>query len=119
MLKAATMIQYLAAALLAGGLSLAFETHAIDFSAELLFAMAWLVLVLSIGAVLLLMRLIRDGAVSKVSSLFYLVPGVTAVMAWALFGESLSLLQLSGMAVTAVGVALATGQIGGRPTPAR
>lgn len=118
-LKAATMIQYLAAALLAGGLSLAFETHAIVFSAELLFAMAWLVLVLSIGAVLLLMRLIRDGAVSKVSSLFYLVPGVTAVMAWALFGESLSLLQLSGMAVTAVGVALATGQIGGRPTPAR
>ena len=59
--------------------------------------MFWLVFVLSIGAVLLLMLLINQGAVSKVASLFYLVPGVTALMAYALFGETLTLFQLVGM----------------------
>lgn len=109
-LKAATMIQYLAAAVFIGVLSLAFERHTVVLSGELVFAMAWLVFVLSIGAVLLLMWLIREGAVSRVSSLFYLVPAVTALLAWALFGESLSPLQLFGMAITALGVALATRQ---------
>lgn len=112
-LRAATMIQYVAAAIFVGILSLLFEDHAVTLSPELFFAMAWLVLVLSIGAVLLLMRLIRDGAVSKVSSLFYLVPAVTALLAWLLFDESLTLVQLGGMAVAAMGVALAMGQFGG------
>jgi drug/metabolite transporter (DMT)-like permease len=116
-LKAATMIQYVAAAIFVGALSLLFEHHTVILSGELVFAMTWLVLVLSIGAVLLLMRLIRDGAVSKVSSLFYLVPAVTALLAWALFGESLTPLQLGGMAVAALGVALAMGQFGGEPDP--
>ena len=106
------MIQYLAAAVLVGCLSLLFEHHTIIPSLELAFAMAWLVLVLSIGAVLLLMHLIREGAVSKVSSLFYLVPAVTALLAWLLFGESLTAVQLAGMAVAALGVALAMGQFG-------
>jgi hypothetical protein len=52
--------------------------------------MAWLVLVLSIGAIFLLMLMIREGEMSKVASLFYLVPAVTAIMAWALFGEELT-----------------------------
>ena len=56
--------------------------------------MAWLVLVLSIGAIFLLMIMIRDGEMSKVASLFYLVPAVTAVMAWALFGEELTPVQI-------------------------
>lgn len=107
-LKAVTMIQYLAAAVFVGLLSTAFERHTVIFSGELVFALAWLVFVLSIAAVLLLMWLIREGAVSRVSSLFYLVPAVTALMAWALFGEKLTVVQLVGMAVTAAGVALAT-----------
>jgi len=70
--------------------------------------MAWLVLVLSIGAIFLLMVMIRDGEMSKVASLFYLVPSVTAVIAWALFGEQLNLVQLVGMAIATLGVGLAT-----------
>src|SRR5690606_25644662 len=77
---------------------------------ELVFAMAWLVLVLSIGAVLLLMVLIRNGAMARVASLFYLVPGVTAIMAWALFDETLTPLQIAGLVVATIGVGLATAQ---------
>ncbi len=75
---------------------------------ELIFAMAWLVLVLSIGAIFLLMLMIRDGEMSKVASLFYLVPAVTALIAWALFGEQLNLVQIVGMAIATLGVGLAT-----------
>ena len=66
--------------------------------------MAWLVLVLSIGAIFLLMVMIRDGEMSKVASLFYLVPAVTAVIAWLLFGEQLKLVQIVGMALATFGV---------------
>lgn len=106
-LVAGTMWQYAGAAALMGIGSLAFETRAYTLTGELVFAMTWLVLVLSIGAIFLLMRLIRDGAVAKVSSLFYLVPGVTAVLGWALFGETLGPVQIAGMAVAACGVAIA------------
>jgi drug/metabolite transporter (DMT)-like permease len=104
----ATLWQYLGGALPAVALALALERQEVQFSAELIFALAWLVLVLSIGAIFLLMYLIRVGVMARVASLFYLVPAVTAVMAWALFGESLTGLQLFGMAVTTAGVALAT-----------
>lgn len=103
-----TLYQYLGAALVTGAASLAFETPKMEFTAELVFALAWLVLVLSIGAVFLLMVMIRDGAMSRVTALFYLVPAVTAGMAWALFGEQLTPVQLGGMALATVGVALAT-----------
>ena len=62
------------------------------------------------------MYLIREGEISKVASLFYLVPAVTAIMAWLLFGEDLSLVQICGMALTTLGVGLATAQ---PPTRAR
>jgi drug/metabolite transporter (DMT)-like permease len=109
-LKAGTTLQYLGAAVLTGICSLFLETHIIIWSGELVFAMFWLVFVLSIGAVLLLMLLIKQGAVSKVASLFYLVPGVTALMAYALFGETLTPFQLVGMVIASLGVALSTGQ---------
>jgi drug/metabolite transporter (DMT)-like permease len=108
-LKAGTALQYLGAAVLTGVFSLAFETHIIIWSGPLIFAMFWLVFVLSLGAVLLLMILINQGAVSKVASLFYLVPGVTALMAYALFGETLTWFQLVGMFIATMGVALSTG----------
>lgn len=103
-----TLWQYLGAAMLALAVAVPLETHAVTINGELVFALAWLVLVLSIGAVFLLMYLIREGEISKVSSLFYLVPAVTAVMAWLLFGEALAPVQVVGMAVTTLGVALAT-----------
>ena len=102
--------QYLGAAALMAAGSLAFETRTVTINGELIFAMVWLVFVLSIGAIFLLMHMIRQGEMSKVASLFYLVPAVTAVIAWALFGESLTLVQIAGMALTTFGVGLATAQ---------
>lgn len=114
-LVTATMWQYVGGSALMILGSFALETRAITVNGELIFAMAWLVLVLSIGAIFLLMMMIRDGEMSKVASLFYLVPAVTAVIAWALFGEHLNLLQIAGMAIATLGVSLATA----RPTKAR
>jgi drug/metabolite transporter (DMT)-like permease len=101
------LYQYLGAAVLMAAASLAWESRTVAINGELIFAMAWLVLVLSLGAILLLMHMIRQGEMSKVASLFYLVPAVTAVIAWALFGEQLTLVQLAGMALTTFGVGLA------------
>ncbi|MDZ5699904.1 DMT family transporter [Chelativorans sp. M5D2P16] len=105
-----TLYQYLGGWLVAFPASLLFENQHFVLTGELIFAMAWLVLVLSLGAIFLLMVLIRKGAVARVASLFYLVPAVTAVMAWALFGETLTPLQIIGMVITTLGVALATVQ---------
>lgn len=105
-----TLWQYLGGSTLMILASFAFETQTYQITGELLFAMAWLVLVLSVGAIFLLMYLIREGEISKVASLFYLVPAVTAVLAWLLFGEELSAIQILGMAVAAAGVALASRQ---------
>ncbi|NUS18651.1 MAG: DMT family transporter, partial [Mesorhizobium sp.] len=73
-LVSATMWQYVGGSAFTILGSLAFETRAITVNGELIFAMAWLVLVLSVGAIFLLMVMIRDGEMSKVASLFYLVP---------------------------------------------
>ena len=107
-LVAGTLWQYVGGAALAAIAALLLESGTYTMNGELAFAMAWLVLVLSIGAVFLLMVMIRQGEMSKVSSLFYLVPIVTAIMAWILFGESLTVVQMIGMAITTVGVGMAT-----------
>ncbi|APH73930.1 DMT family transporter [Aquibium oceanicum] len=106
-----TLYQYLGATLLMVVGSFALETRTFVPTGELLLALAWSVLVLSLGAIFLLMYLIRHGEMSKVSSLFYLVPAVTALMAWALFSEELTALQIAGMAIATLGVALATVQL--------
>ena len=115
---AGTAWQYLGATLVMAAGSLAFETRTFVLTGELVFAMAWLVLVLSIGAIFLLMWLIRQSEMSKVSSLFYLVPGVTAIIAWVLFDETLTPVQIVGMVVTTIGVGLATGRQASSPSPA-
>ena len=96
---ASTFVVVLAAAALT-------EDLHVDFSPVFVAALLWLVLVLSVGAVLLLMTLIRHGEAARVVSLFYLVPPVTALIAAAAFGEGLSAAVLGGMALTAVGVVL-------------
>lgn len=83
------------------------ETMAVEWSGEFVFALGWLVVVLSLGAISLLNLLIRSGGAVNVASLFYLTPPTTAVMAWLLFGERLAPLALAGMAVAVAGVWLA------------
>lgn len=86
---------------------LLFEPDAyIVWSPSFIIALAWLVLALSIGAVGLFLLMVRRGAASKVSSLFFLVPPCTAVIAWAFFGEVLGWVELLGMAIAGLGVAL-------------
>jgi drug/metabolite transporter (DMT)-like permease len=80
------------------------EGAAIELHAELIGAMAWSVLVLTLGGSSLLYMLIQRGAATRVTSLLYLVPPTTAVMAWFIFGEALGPLVLAGMALTAAGV---------------
>ena len=71
-----------------------------------MFAIGWLVIVLSLGATQLLLVLIRRGAATAVTSLMYLVPPVTALVAFAMFDERLTALALAGMLVAVAGVAL-------------
>ena len=82
------------------------DDRPVEWTLRIYAALGWSVLVLSIAAVLLLYRLLRRGDASRVASLLYLVPPVTALMAWAIFGELLAPLAMGGMALTAVGVAL-------------
>jgi drug/metabolite transporter (DMT)-like permease len=104
--RPALCIQYAAAGVLFSLGALSFETRVVHFTPQFLFALGWLVLVLSLGAVWLLYFLIRRSAATRVVSLFYLTPPVTALMAWALFDEKLSPLSLLGMAVCVAGVFL-------------
>jgi len=99
-------IQYIASALFLLALSSLFEYRDIYWSTRFILAMVWLVGVLSLGAVVLLMWLIRMGEAGKVASLFYLVPPVVVVEAWILFDEQLSYLSIAGMLVCVLGVAL-------------
>ncbi|MEM1382869.1 MAG: DMT family transporter [Pseudomonadota bacterium] len=112
-LRAAAMVQFAAAAVTSALAALIFETGSIRWTGDLVFAMAWLVLVLSVGAVSLLLILIRRGAAAEVASLFFLVPASTALIAWALFGEVMGPVELAGIAVAAFGVLLVN-----RPKPA-
>ena len=102
----AAVAQYGAALAVTGGLALVLETQRIVWHADFVIALVWLVVVLSIGAVGLLMLLIRRGAAARVASLFYLVPPCTAVVAWVLFGETFGWVAVAGMAVAVSGVAL-------------
>jgi len=82
------------------------ETAPFDLHPQLLGAMAWSVLALTLGGSSLLYLLIQRGAATRVSSLMYLVPPCTALLGWLLFDETLGALVLIGLALTAVGVAL-------------
>ena len=101
-------IQYMGAAAVTTPMVLLTEQGHIELSWPLLGALAWAVLGLSIGAIGLLLYLIRHGAVTGVAALLYLVPPVAAVMAYLLFGETLSWIQVGGMACAAIGVAVAS-----------
>jgi drug/metabolite transporter (DMT)-like permease len=105
-LRSGAVVQFAACALLFVPLALT-EQEPIQWTARFAFALGWSVIVLSVGAISLLYWLLRHGAAAHVARLFYLVPPVTALMAYALFGESLDALALAGMALIAAGVAMA------------
>ena len=104
--RPALCVQYAAAGVLFSLGAYLFESRAVQWTPQFIFALGWLVLVLSLGAVWLLYFLIRRSAATRVVSLFYLTPPVTALLAWALFDERLKPLALLGMAVCVAGVFL-------------
>lgn len=99
-------IQFAVAAVLCTAVAFGFETMVIEPTPAFLFALGWLVIVLSFGAVSLLYVLIRRGAAAKVASLFFLVPPVTALIAWPMFGETMTWIEVAGLATTSLGVLL-------------
>ncbi len=99
-------IQYTAATVVLLPVAATTESMSINWNAEFVFAYLWLVLALSLGAVLLLMWLIKRGNASNVASLFYLVPPFTAFEAWLLFDESLSSISVAGILLSITGVAI-------------
>lgn len=106
-LRSGSVIQFLPTALLTALVASATETMAIEWHPQFIFALLWLILVLSFGAISLLNLLIRSGSAVNVASLFYLTPPLTALIAWLLFGETLTGLALAGMVLAVFGVYLA------------
>jgi drug/metabolite transporter (DMT)-like permease len=103
--RSANLVQLAAAFVVVLPLALA-ETEALQPAPELLGAMAWSVGVLTLGGSSLLYLMVQRGAATRVTSLMYLVPPCTAVLAWLLFDETLTLRVLAGLALTASGVGL-------------
>jgi drug/metabolite transporter (DMT)-like permease len=103
-----TALQFVGAALVTAPLALLLEPLRIAWNATVALTMAWSVLVLSIGGVCLFLLLIRRGAVSRAAAFIYLVPPVTAAMAFVAFDERLSAIQTAGLVLTVGGVWVAT-----------
>ena len=100
------MYQYIATGVATYLLSLLLGEGPVTWSPTFIAALAWLVLALSLGAILILFSLLKKGSASSVSSLYYLVPPTTAVMSFLLFGEPITVLLIIGMAITISGVYL-------------
>jgi drug/metabolite transporter (DMT)-like permease len=104
--RAGNLVQYIAVTIFFGAGAWLFENNEVQWSREFVLALAWLAVVLSIGSIGLLYWLIRRSAATSVASLFYLVPAVTAVMAYVLFGERLDGIAIAGMVACAAAVFL-------------
>jgi drug/metabolite transporter (DMT)-like permease len=100
------LVQYTASGALFVLAAFLFETRVVEWTLQFVLALGWLVFGLSLGAIWLFYFMIRRSAAMRVTSLFYLTPPVTALMAWLLFDERLAPLALVGMAVCVAGVFL-------------
>ena len=105
-LRTGSVIQFVPTALVTALAVALFEDYRIEWTGDFIFALGWLVLVLSIGAISLLNLLIRSGSAVNVASLFYLTPPTTALIAFAVFGEKLAFTAAVGMVVAVAGVYL-------------
>jgi drug/metabolite transporter (DMT)-like permease len=103
-LRSGSVIQFVPTALVTAVAVALFEDYRIAWTGEFVFALTWLVLVLSLGAISLLNLLIRSGSAVNVASLFYLTPPTTALIAWAIFAEELTSTAAAGMALAVAGV---------------
>src|SRR3954465_14919248 len=102
--RAGNLVQYVGVTIFFTVAAWSFENNVVHWTAEFVLALGWLVVVLSIGSIGLLYWLIRRSAATSVASLFYLVPAVTAVMAYILFGERLDGIAIAGMIACAAAV---------------
>jgi len=105
-LRTGSVIQFVPTAVVTAIAVACFEDFQVEWTGQFAFALGWLVLVLSIGAISLLNLLIRSGSAVNVASLFYLTPLSTALIAWVIFGEKLTLTAAFGMLVAVSGVYL-------------
>lgn len=106
--RAGNVVQFMAAGIVVGLLALVLETNRIEWTGDFVFALGWLVIVLSFGAITLYYRLLREGAATKVTSLFFLTPPVAALLAWILFDEALGATAIAGFVLASLGVAIVT-----------
>jgi drug/metabolite transporter (DMT)-like permease len=104
--RSGNLVQYIAVTMFFAGGAELFESNVVHWTSEFVLSLIWLAVVLSIGSIGLLYWLIRRSAATSVASLFYLVPAVTAVMAYVLFGERLDAVAISGMVACAAAVFL-------------
>src|SRR5882757_4095609 len=104
--RAGNLVQYIAVTMFFTAGAWLFESNVVHWTSEFVLALVWLAVVLSIGSIGLLYWLIRRSAATSVASLFYLVPAVTAVMAYVLFGERLDGIAIAGMVACAGAVFL-------------
>jgi drug/metabolite transporter (DMT)-like permease len=104
--RAGNLVQYIAVTIFFAAAAWLFEKNVVHWTGEFVLALAWVVVVLSIGSIGLLYWLIRRQAATSVASLFYLVPVVTAGMAYVLFGERLDSVALAGLLACAAAVFL-------------
>lgn len=109
-LPASTTGQYIGALIPVALVAWILESGEVYFTLEFVLSMVWLIFVLSLGAVVLLMHLIRQGSAASTATLFFLVPVSAAILSWILFDEQLTLVQIIGglVVVTAVGLASRT-----------
>ncbi|MFM1870259.1 MAG: hypothetical protein RLY99_1003 [Pseudomonadota bacterium] len=105
-LRTGSVIQFAASAMICLPLMFLFETREIIWAPELILSLIWAVLALSIGAISLLFVMIRNGEATRVTSLMYLTPPTTAIMAWLLFNEPITWTIILGIAITMSAVIL-------------
>jgi drug/metabolite transporter (DMT)-like permease len=104
--RAGNLVQYITVTVFFAAAAVLFESRVVHWTAEFMLSVAWLAVVLSIGSIGLLYWLIRRRAATSVASLFYMVPAVTAAMAYVLFGERLDGIAIAGMMACAAAVFL-------------
>jgi drug/metabolite transporter (DMT)-like permease len=110
-LRTGTVIQFAASIVVVLPFAIVFENlnpvlSSVQWTPQFIGALLWSILALSIGAIFLLFALIRKSAATQVTSLLYLTPPTTAVMAWLMFGEAFSIVGMMGMVLAIIGVAL-------------
>jgi drug/metabolite transporter (DMT)-like permease len=101
-----TWIQYFSALMFCTCIVLLFETGEVSWTGPFILTLAWQVLALSVGAILLLMTMIKQGAAASVGSYFYLVAPLVAIQAWFLFEETISFISIAGVVLISFGVAI-------------